>query len=252
MNSEEIKKDNKLSFRKFIVIIIVSMLIGGFIGFFSAMAGDTAAPDKIAAALNRGFAACMPYGIPAAAVVLLTPAYVLYRRAKKMLAAWDGEDEAHAEHIDHTLNDSLFISSFLTPILFLFLSASIVYSDTLPGALFLVPGELLIAEMLLSMLTRRVIDQVRLMNPEKKGSFYDMKFQKKWLDSCDENERRQVGEASFFAYRTTLLACIILWAVLLFAGIIFHISILPTLVVTVTLTVLSSSYFIACRKEGRK
>lgn len=252
MISEEIKKDNKRSFPKFIGIVLAAMLIGGLIGFFSAAAGDTNTPDKIAAALNRGFAACVPYGIPVVAVVLLIPAYGLYRRAKKLHAAWDGEDEALADRIERMLSDSLFLTSLLTPIEFLFMSASIAYNDGFPALLFLVPMEMLIAQVLLSMLTRRIIDQCRMLNPEKKGSFYDMNFQKKWLDSCDENERRLIGEASFFAYRTTLYVCIGLWAVLLIAGVIFHISILPALVVTVIFAVVSSSYFIACRKGGRK
>lgn len=43
---------------------------------------------------------------------------------------------------------------------------------------------------------QKAVDLERRMNPEKHGSVYDAKFQKKWLDSCDESERRQIGEAS--------------------------------------------------------
>ena len=35
------------------------------------------------------------------------------------------------------------------------------------------------------------------MNPEKTASVYDMKFQKKWLETCDEAEKIIVGKCAF-------------------------------------------------------
>jgi len=41
------------------------------------------------------------------------------------------------------------------------------------------------------------------MNPEKTASVYDMKFQKKWLETCDEAEKIIVGKCAFKAFNIT-------------------------------------------------
>lgn len=247
MNSDRIKKDNKHSFPKFLAITLIAMVCGGFIGFFSAMAGDTALPEKIKDAVNLCLTVTVPYGLPAAVILLLGPACLLYFRAKKMFSAWDGEDEALADRIELMLSNAMLLSSLITPLQFLFLSASVVYSHML-----IVAAEMLFVVVLTSMLNRRVIDLIRRMNPEKNGSFYDMKFHKKWIDSCDENEQKQIGSAAFTSYRVTSYTCLILFCVLLLGNVIFHIGLLPTFIVAVIFSVMVISYNIACRKGAKQ
>ena len=38
-----------------------------------------------------------------------------------------------------------------------------------------------------------------------------MKFQKTWMDSCDEAERAQIGQACYRAYMVGTKVCIFLW-----------------------------------------
>ena len=45
--------------------------------------------------------------------------------------------------------------------------------------------------------SRRWWTLTRRINPEKQGSVYDTKFFEKWVDSCDESEQRQMGQAAF-------------------------------------------------------
>lgn len=60
------------------------------------------------------------------------------------------------------------------------------------------------------------------MAPEKKTSVYDLKFQKKWMDSCDEAEKILIGKCAYKAFGKTNLTCVILAAVLaLFWDIVF-------------------------------
>ena len=43
---------------------------------------------------------------------------------------------------------------------------------------------------------QRCVDAVKRMNPEKTASVYDVKFQRKWMDSCDEAEKIIVGKCA--------------------------------------------------------
>lgn len=36
---------------------------------------------------------------------------------------------------------------------------------------------------------QKAVDITKIMYPEKTASVYDLKFQKKWVDSCDEAEK---------------------------------------------------------------
>ena len=67
---------------------------------------------------------------------------------------------------------------------FFFFAASIIYDRFLPDLiLFLASVAVLVV------LQQKIVDLERRINPEKRGSVYDMKFQKTWMDSCDEAER---------------------------------------------------------------
>ncbi len=78
--------------------------------------------------------------------------------------------------------------------------------------------------------------------PEKRGSVYDMKFQERWWESCDEAERRQIGQASYKAYTTLNKFCPYCWGVLFLGNMIFHYGILPSTVVLLVWAVLTVSY----------
>ncbi|MBO4347394.1 MAG: DUF3169 family protein [Lachnospiraceae bacterium] len=80
---------------------------------------------------------------------------------------------------------------------------------------------------------RKIIEQEKIMNPEKKGSLYDFRFSKKWYESFDEAERKQVGIASFKAYGIVNYTCLATMVVLIFLGMVCEITIIPYLVVAV-------------------
>jgi hypothetical protein len=90
------------------------------------------------------------------------------------------------------------------------------------------------------------------MNPEKQGSVYDMKFHKKWLDSCDEAEQRQIGQAAYHAFRVTRMACLVLWLVLMLLDLPFGFGPLPALAVLLLWGVMQISYALECIRLSRK
>lgn len=72
-----------------------------------------------------------------------------------------------------------------------------------------------------------------------------MKFQKKWMDSCDEAEKVMIGKCAFKAYSTTNKVCTVLAIVLALGALLFEIGFLPSLVVCIIWIVNLSVY---CRE----
>ena len=95
-------------------------------------------------------------------------------------------------------------------------------------------------------LQRRVVDLTRRMNPEKKGSVYDMKFRKKWYDSCDEAERRRIGEASYAAYIATTYTSLGLWVVMALLNLFVPVGPLPILAALVPWGAGQLTYLLHC------
>ena len=95
---------------------------------------------------------------------------------------------------------------------------------------------------------QKCVDAAKQTNPEKKGSIYDMKFQKKWMDSCDEAEKLVIGKCAFKAYAATNMVCTVLAIVLALGALMFDIGFLPSFVVCLVWLVNLSAY---CRESMR-
>ena len=74
-------------------------------------------------------------------------------------------------------------------------------------------------------------------NPEKKGSVYDLKFQKTWIASCDEAEQLQIYRAAFRAYTAMNYAALGMFLVCFIGMLSWNFGLLPlTMVLFVWLT----------------
>lgn len=248
------KSENRKALPKFTLSLLGSLLAGGVIGFgiglSRAMGLDTAA---LAEGLSAVLAAVTPWGIPVTSALTLGICLVLYRSAARKFAAWDGGDEDEtSEFIDAALSWVLLLSAVQLLLNLFFLSAFCVYwMDRDIRALALV-GVFLLSCGFVVFAQQKAVDLTRRMNPEKRGSVYDAKFQKKWLDSCDESERRQVGQACCRAYMVSSRFCLGLWLVLVLLSMIFKISILPTFVLLLVWGVMQVTYSLECIRLGKR
>ena len=95
---------------------------------------------------------------------------------------------------------------------------------------------------------QKCVDTLKRINPEKKASVYDMKFQKKWFDDCDEAEKILIGKCAFKAYSATNAVCTVLALVLAVCALLFDIGFLPSLTVCLVWIVSISAY---CREAMR-
>lgn len=245
------KSENRKALPKFALTMLGSLLAGGVIGFitgFSRVFGlDTAA---LARWLDGAIQTVTPWGIPVSSVLTLGGCLLLYRSAAKKFAAWDGGDEDDtSEAIEILLSWVLLLSAVQLLINLFFMAALAV---CLEDAHLWVVGLFIVSCGFVVFTQQKTVDLERRMNPEKHGSVYDTKFQKKWLDSCDESERQQIGQASFRACMVTSRVCLSLWLVLTVLGMVFEMSVLPVFILLLIWGTMQVTYVLECIRLSKK
>lgn len=248
------KSENRRALPKFFLTMLGSLLVGGLLGFAVGLS-RLFEVEELVRRLDGALQAAAPWGIPVTTVVIMGSCFFLYRSAAKKAAAWDGGDEDDASEAAETLLSwTLLLSAVQLLINLFFLTAiTAIGAEQLVDANVLgMVGVFLLSCGLVIFTQQKVVDLERRMNPEKHGSVYDTKFQKKWLDSCDESERRQIGEASRRAYLVTSRVCLGIWLVLTVLGMVFDIGILPVAVLLVVWGTMQVSYTLVCIRLGKK
>lgn len=246
--------ENRKALPKFALTTLGSLLAGGALGFVIGLTKVFGLNvSALAAALSTALEAATPWGIPVTSVLTLGTCFFLYRFAAKKFAAWDGGDEDEtSESIDAALSWVLLLSALQLLFNLFFLSAFCIYwMEKSIGALAVV-GVFLLSCGFVMFTQQKTIDLERKMNPEKHGSVYDSKFQKKWLESCDESERRQIGEASRRAYMVTTRLCLGLWLALVILSMLFDMSLLPVFVLLLVWGTMQVTYTLECIRLGKR
>jgi len=232
-SNDPVKQENKKALPKFMLIMAASVVVGVLLGFGTSFLEDTAgesfggALDAFGRFYATRLAGWLLYACPVAEFALCLP---IYFNAKKRLAAWDGEDEAVSDSIDRKLSVCLWITSVAT-VLGFFLAAG--HMAGMGAELRSERGEMgaphvflglaaFLAILFVNMiLQQKLVDLTKRLYPEKQGSVYDTKFQKKWLDSCDEAERVLIGQCAMKAYNAMCEVCLGLWVVFALGGLFF-------------------------------
>lgn len=254
MDNQEIKLENRKMLPRFILIMIICLLIGGGIGFCAAKYGLNLLTDGLKSAGAFFGMRIAPWLMLALAVAVPVVCGFVYRSAKSLLASWDGEDEAVSDAIDQKLSIAVWMANAAMILSSFFLAAS--YSggfqmfeheeNTLP---FFVSLAAFFGIMIgTTIIQQKCVDAARKTNPEKTVSVYDPKFQKKWMDSCDEAEKIMIGKCAAKAYTATNTVCAVLSIVLAICAPVLEISFLPSFVVCLIWIVNLSAY---CKESLR-
>ena len=251
MKSKE-KSDNRRALPKYILVLFIAAFFGALAGFAAGIVGAGNLSESIKTAVNTALTAVAPWGIPVTSVVFLGLGWWFYTKARRLYSAWDGEAEEPVDTAEETLSWALLMSAIALLWDFFFLSVLVICGagsplERLGGvALFLVSVAVIVV------LQQKVVALTRRINPEKQGSVYDLKFQKKWMDSCDESEKRQIGQACYKACRAATNTCLWLWVVLLVVHYAFDTGLLPIVAVLVVFGVLQVVYTLECIRLSRK
>ena len=251
MENNTVKKDNRKALPKYLLILFAAAIFGGILGFAAGWVGHDNLSEVIAASVSNGLTAAAPWALLVTSVVSLAVILWLYRSAKALFTGWDGEDDATMDRADEKLNWALLLTAAQLVLDMFFFTAAESGASPLGGIM----GVLffLVSVFTLVFAQQKIVDLTRRMNPEKKGSVYDMNFRKKWIESCDEAERKQIGQAAYKAYTVVSTVCPILWVALLMLSYAFHIELLmPTFVVCFIWLLLQVSYCLECIRLGKR
>lgn len=245
--TENQKQDAK-ALRRFIPLLLVSAAIGFCMGMGSEfIAGGTA---KIGELLNRGLTEIAPYLSLALNTLLLALTALLLFWGRKSFRAWDGENEEEMERMEGRLGIGLIAANVDMILSYFFFGADIsrMFGDIEQGKgmlrLALGMGAFVYSMVVVIVCQSRLVNLEKEMNPEKQGSIYDVKFQKVWLESCDEFERQVIYRCAYRAYRVTGYVCLGLWLLCTFGIMWWDFGILPLLMVSILWMVLTLSYSI--------
>ena len=240
--NKDIKKENRKALPKFIGMMLICGIAGGIIGLISGFMGGSYASEEIAEKFYNFLNLVNPY-----VYVILTVAFIFaelrfYKGAKGLYILWNGEDEEVIDTAEAKLSLLIVLTSVHTVLsFFLFGINHIVNTSSNTGSVIVLV--LFIINLVFIMLfQQKAVDLEKSINPEKKGSIYDMNFHKKWIDSCDENEMRQIGQASYKAFIVMNITCIVLWLAVFFAGYFIHTGLLPIVCITVIWLVSQITY----------
>ena len=253
MKNDEIRQANRKALPKFLLFVIACIVVGGVIGYssgYGAAKGDT---DKLVVMIKEAgafFGANIaPWLMVAMAVLVPAICVPIYRNAKKLLGAWDGEDEDISGMVDRKLSAVVWITSATLILAYFLIAASYsgglaMFDDKEKTLVFFIGvASFLVLMMEAILFQQKCVDTTKQMNPEKKASVYDMKFQKKWADDCDEAEKIIIGKCAYKAYSATNMVCMILAIVLALCALVFGVGFLPSLTVCLVWIVNMSAYF---------
>lgn len=247
-DNNQIKQANRKALPKFILIMLISVIIGGVFGFFSAKYGVDALSGSLKIFGDFFGVHIAPWLMLAVAIALPAACIPLYKGAKKLLAAWNGEDEEISDAAERKISIVIWISDAALIVSYFLIAAA--YSggfSTFDDKKNIVPFFVGIAAFFAILfeaviIQQKSIDAAKKTNPEKTASVYDTKFQKKWMDSCDEAEKIMIGKCAFKAWHATNAVCSILAVLLALGALLFGIGFLPSLAVCVIWIVNQSVY----------
>lgn len=241
--NDEIRQANRKALPRFLLILILACLAGGVVGFCAAFFGL----DAMAAGFHSAgmaFSRRVAPWLQVACVVLeLAVCLPMYRTSKREVAAWDGEEEEVSDHIERRMSIVLWISGVIFICAMFLMTAS--YASGMDGspALLLVSIVGFVAVMAETVIfQQKLVDLCKRLSPEKQGSVYDVKFKKKWMDSCDEAEKILIGKCAYKAYSAVNAACLTLWLVFTLTALFLNTGFLPVLTVCIIWAVSQSVY----------
>ncbi len=251
----ENKKEDKRALKKFAGISALAFLVGIAVGVGGAVLGDMltegAAGEKLMLILEK----IAVYGGYVVTTALLLASIVLYKRSRAEYTAWDEENEDILCGIETKLSYVLWFSNLLMFGSYFFFTVGVWAVDiadikhTVAGnetmywtSLGLVFLHLVYAMTAACIIQQKTVNLSKEISPEKSGSVYDMKFQDKWMEHCDEAERYTAYKCSFKTFKTMQLVGMVLWIVCLVGQVSFGTGAFATVIVTVFLLIQTSVY----------
>lgn len=258
---ERIEAEDKKKVGKFWLNVALGGVFGGIVGFLTALFSDVGSElsTKPFLELFADFQISLTTPFRVLMVISGVTFWIIgelfYRKAKKKWVSATDQDEVY-EEVDTTLSIAMALISVMSILNLLCFG---VANYMLPKTLKNLDDWIFWAAIVVFIvfvyggffLQRRIINFVKEMNPEKRGSLYDKKFKDRWFESCDEAEKMQIGMASYQSFQAVNVLCTILACILLLAGMVFEIGILPLFIVMLVWLTQTITYYVSAQKAQK-
>ena len=182
MKNDEIKQANRKALPKFLLFAVVCTIVGGVVGYYSGHSAAKGGLDQLVGTMKEAGAFfgthIAPWLMLALAVIVPVVCIPIYRSAKKLVAAWDGEDEDISDTVDRKLSAVIWLTSAAFILSYFLIAAS--YSggfatfDSKDSTIIFFIGVAaffgIMAEA--TVIQQKCVDTAKQTNPEKKASVY--------------------------------------------------------------------------------
>ncbi len=260
----EIKAEDKKKSWLFALICIISGFVGGILGMSIILLVNILEMKGLSFTefwmqAQKDFTLPASFMMIGLDILFSVIALVYFVKGKKIWNSNVDEDEKY-EKADRKLSLSLLFSNVLYYVNFAFYGFAMYASisiakeangDVTGGAFRLILTAIFIVILFVGLAVQKAcVNHTKLMNPEKKGSVYDVKFDKVWYESCDEAERMQIGIAGYKTVKVMNITILALFMVFVCAGMFFEIGILPIVVLLIMALVINITYGVAAMNAG--
>ena len=174
MERNEIKAANRKAMPGFLLLALVGAIVGGIAGFYCAKYDV----DRLSGSMKSAGAFFGKYVSSwiLLAIAVITPIVVIpvYQKTKRLLLAWDGEDESICDIAEKKLNTVLMIISIAMICAFFLISATysggfaMIEKHLNMYVLAIVTFLVILAEGVI--IQQKVVDITKIMYPEKTAS----------------------------------------------------------------------------------
>jgi hypothetical protein len=229
------KQSERRIYITFAGVLVGSFLIGVLMGTgIAALKGTLGGLEQLWSRIKQLAVYVMPVVFAGYNAVLFALSMHIYHKNRRLAELWDGEDEAVIERIEQQLNFPMLfasISMILNYMFFVILVELAEFTELSKAASGVVMALNIVIFVLgfawYIVVAKLVVDLEKRLNPEKRGNVLDLKFTKRWEESCDEAEKQVIGQCAYKAFRVTNTTCMILWLIAFISEFTFHTGVFP-------------------------
>lgn len=256
---DAIKKEDKKAFKGFISLMIISAIIGCFLGGMSKNLKQVFG-ENISNLLVNILQEITPFASLIISILIIIISKIIYSNSRKKYNLWKqiNEDDDTIDKIEENLAYVLMLTSINTILGFFFIGVgmSLLPFNNINGNVNFIKIMCLIIGFILCfvssiLIQKNIINLEKEINPLLKGSIYDKNFSKKWLDSCDESIRLGIFKSSYKAYTSVTTTCIILWVACIIGYDLWDFGVMPMVMITIIWLVQTISYYMESIKSSK-
>jgi hypothetical protein len=250
-------KSNQKILLIFIILLAVSTVGGYICGRLMARAEKNVTLVSFACAAKEYFIGAIPIVFIIVSMLEMILPLVSFLKCRTMYKKLqnDKENDDLWDTLEERLNRPLVLANtlFMVLVCLFFCCLIIGVQRDYPPSLYITIYLLFAATSVMEILiVTWIVNMEKKLNPEKQGNVLDVRFQKVWLDSCDEAQKMMVYQAGYVAYQGTNIACFVLMVVAFVCSLTFQTDLTALVFVCIIWFINNMSYMIRAAKLEKR